>query len=105
MTGFVQMGHIWHAYADGPGDGSYLNKLTVEVGILGGSTFQKWGKFHELPRKSIKKKFLPRRITFFLTPTPWGGGENFKVTRHQVLKSISGMQLPWAKPGSQREGG
>ena len=26
-------------------------------GRLGGSTFQKCGKFHELPRKSIKKKF------------------------------------------------
>ena len=33
---------IWHAYADGPGDGSYLKKIDlptqggVEVGILGG---------------------------------------------------------------------
>ena len=43
-----------------------------------------------------------------------GGGENFKVTKHQVLKSIPGMQLScaiitlqifWAKPGNPREGG
>ena len=34
-----------------------------------------------------------------------GRGENFKVTRHKVLKSISGMQLSWAKPGNPREGG
>ena len=41
-------------------------------------------------------------------------GENFKVTKHQVSKSIPGMQLScamitlqifWAKPGNQREGG
>ena len=60
--------------------------------------------FHELSRKSI----------FLLAPPPHpsdeGGGvrgENFKVTKHQVLKSISGMQLScaiitlqifWAKP-------
>ena len=40
--------------------------------------------------------------------------ENFKVTKHQVLKSISGMQLScaintlqifWAKPDNPREGG
>ena len=63
--------------------------------------------FHELSRKSI----------FLLAPPPtpsegggWGGrvrGENVKVTKHQVLKSISGIQLScaiitlqifWAKP-------
>ena len=57
--------------------------------------------FHELSRKSI----------FLLAPHPTGGGgvrgEHFKVTKHQVLKSISGMQLScaiitlqifWAKP-------
>ena len=51
-------------------------------------------------------------------PHPTGGGgvngENVKVTKHQVLKSISGMQLScaiitlqifWAKPGNPREGG
>ena len=50
-------------------------------------------------------------------PTPSDGGvrgENVKVTKHQVLKSISGMQLScaiitlqifWAKPGNPREGG
>ena len=65
--------------------------------------------FHELSRKSI----------FFLAPPPHptGGGvrgENLKVTKHQVLKSIPGMQLScaiitlqifWAKPGNPREGG
>ena len=68
--------------------------------------------FHELSRKSI----------FFLSPPPTpphptGGGvrgENFKVTKHQVLKSIPGMQLScaiislqifWAKQGNPREGG
>ena len=30
------------------------------VGV-GGSTFQKCGKFHELPRKSINKKILPKK--------------------------------------------
>ena len=63
--------------------------------------------FHELSRKSI----------FLLAPPPHpirrgGGGvrvrgENVKVTKHQVLKSISGIQLScaiitlqifWAKP-------
>ena len=62
--------------------------------------------FHELSRKSI----------FLLAPPPphpkggGGGGvrgENVKVTKHQVLKSISGIQLScaiitlqifWAKP-------
>ena len=50
-------------------------------------------------------------------PHPMGGGvrgENVKVTKHHVLKSISGMQLScaiitlqifWAKPGNPREGG
>ena len=61
---------------------------------------------------------------FLLAPPPpshpirirWGGvrGENVKVTKHQVLKSISGMQLScaiitlqifWAKPCNPREGG
>ena len=41
-------------------------------------------------------------------------GKNFKVTKHQVLKSIPGMQLScaiitlqifWANPGNPREGG
>ena len=64
--------------------------------------------FHELSRKSI----------FLLAPPSEGGGggggvgvrvrgENVKVTKHQVLKSISGIQLScaiitlqifWAKP-------
>ena len=71
-----------------------------------GYKFQTSETFHELSRKSI----------FFISPRPHphptGGGvrgKNFKVTKHQVLKSISGMQLScaiitlqifWAKPGS-----
>ena len=42
------------------------------------------------------------------TPSDGGGGgvrgDNLKVTKHQVLKSVSGMQLSWAKPGNPREG-
>ena len=69
-------------------------------GGLGGSTFQKCGKFHELPRKSINKKNSTEKITKTCNPTPphptGGGGfsgENFKVTKLQGLKNISGMQL------------
>ena len=50
----VKYRQTWHAYADGHGDGSYLNKF----GNFRGSKFQKSGKFHELPRKSINI-FLP----------------------------------------------
>ena len=55
---------IWQAYADGPGpgDGSYLKKLTSppkggggRSGNFRGSTNQKSGKCHELPRKVITK--------------------------------------------------
>ena len=76
------------------------------VGSFMGKNF-KCQTFHELSRKSI----------FFLAPpTPSDGrgrGENFKVTKHQVLKSIPGMQLScaiitlrifWTKPGNPREG-
>ena len=68
-------------------------------GGVGGSTFQKCGKFHELPRKSIKKKNSAEKITKTCNPHPTpsdGGGvraENFKVTKLQGLKSISEMQL------------
>ena len=60
--------------------------------------------FHELSRKSIFLLAPPP------TPSDGGGGvrgEHFEVTKHQVLKSISGMQLYcaiitlqifWAKP-------
>ena len=65
--------------------------------------------FHELSRKSIFLLAPPP------TPSEGGGGgggvrvrgENVKVTKHQVLKSISGIQLScaiitlqifWAKP-------
>ena len=68
-------------------------------GGVGGSKFQKCGKFHELPRKSINKKNSAEKITKTCNPHPTpsdGGGvrgENFKVTKLQCLKSISGMQL------------
>ena len=39
----------------------------------GGSKFQKCGKFHELPRKSIKKKILPKKLPKNVTPTPPDG--------------------------------
>ena len=59
------------------------------------------------------------KIYIFLAPptlSDGGGvrGENVKVTKHQVLKSIPGMQLScaiitlqifWAKRGNPREGG
>ena len=68
--------------------------------VPGGSTFQKCGKFHELPRKSIKNKNSAEKITKTCNPHPTpsdgGGGvrgENVKVTKLQGLKSISGMQL------------
>ena len=84
-----------------------------------GSKFQKSGKFHELPRKSINIFLLPRKSITKILPRKiiikcnlhlirWGGGvtgENFKVTKHQVLKSISGMRLTWTKPGNPRAGG
>ena len=64
-----------------------------------GSTFQKCGKFHELPRKSIKKNSaekITKTCNPHPTPSDGGGGvrgDNFKVTKLQGLKSISGMQL------------
>ena len=65
---------IWHAYADVPGDGSYLNKLTSpRSGNFRGSKDQKSGKCHELSRQSIH----------FFNPSHPGGfrggwGQNFK---------------------------
>ena len=55
-------------------------------GGLGGQHFKKCGKFHELPRKSIKKN-SPEKITKTCNPHPTpsdgggGRGENFKVSR------------------------
>ena len=46
---------IWHAYADGPGDGSYLKKIDlptqggVEVGILGGQKIKSPGNVMNCP--------------------------------------------------------
>ena len=46
---------IWHAYADRPGDGSYLNKFDpthgggVEVGILGGQKIKSPGNVMNCP--------------------------------------------------------
>ena len=56
-----------------------------------GSTFQKCGKCHELPRKSIKKKSaekITKTCNPHPTPSDGGGGvrgENFKVTKLQCL--------------------
>ena len=108
-----------------------------------GSKNQKCGKYHELPRKVLKKSnrtpphqglgvlkgknfkcqtFHDSRKSIFLvspppTPSDGGGGQGRKFQRnykHEVLKSISGMQFScviitlqifWAKPGKPREGG
>ena len=76
-----------------------------------------WGvnisKVREISRtaEKIDKKNSAEKITKTCNPHPTpsdGGGvrgENFKVTKLQGLKSISGMQLSWAKPGNPREGG
>ena len=78
-----------------------------------------WGvkisKVREISRtaeKIDKKKNSAEKITKTCiphpTPSDGGGGvrgENFKVTKLQGLKSISGIQLTWAKPGNPREGG
>ena len=65
--------------ADVQGLESFSSKCPPQGGpreILGGQ--KKFGKFHELPRKSIH----------FVTPHPKG-----TQFQHHVLKSISGMQL------------
>ena len=52
-------------------------------GGLGGSTFQKCGKFHELPRKSIKKNSA-EKITKTCNPHPTpsdGGGLGAKISK------------------------
>ena len=71
-------------------------------------------KVREISRtaEKIDKKKIAEKITKTCNPHPTpsdgGGGvrgENFKVTKLQGLKSISGMQLSSAKPGNPREGG
>ena len=68
-----------------------------------GSKFQKCGKFHELPRKSIKKNSAEKITkTFNPHPTPirrGGGvrGENFKVEcsypeRNRVIRGREGRR-------------
>ena len=49
----VKYRQTWHAYADGPGDGSYLNKFDHppkggRSGNFRGSKKSKSGKYHEL---------------------------------------------------------
>ena len=51
---------IWHAYADGPGDGSYLKKIDlptqgggVEVGILGGQKIKSPGNVMNCPDNQL----------------------------------------------------
>ena len=55
-------------------------------GGVGGSTFQKCGKLHELPRKSINKKNSTEKITKTCNshPTPsdgGGGGLGAKISK------------------------
>ena len=89
---------------------SIIFVLTHVPGVLG----VKISKVREISRtaEKIDKKNYCRKKKKNVTTTPphptgmgWGKGENFKVTKHQLLKSISGMQLSWAKPGNPREGG
>ena len=47
-------------------------------GVGGGSTFQKSGQFHELSRKSIKRKFTP-------PPTKGGRSGNFRGSKVQEM--------------------
>ena len=41
--------------------GPILGIQNLRPGGVGGSKCQKCGKFHELPRKSIKKQILPKK--------------------------------------------
>ena len=47
--------------------------------------------------KVLEISWTVEEIDTFLTPPHVGGfrGQHFKETKHQVLKSISGMQLSW----------
>ena len=69
---------IWHAYADGPGDGSYLKKLTSppkgggRSGNFRGSK-KKSGKCHELSRQPIT-------FVFFNPSHPGGSGGGWGST-------------------------
>ena len=74
---------IWHAYADGPGDGSYLNKLTSppkggSKWEFRGSKNQKSGKCHELSRQSIKFVFFNPSHLGGGVPGGGVGGQHFK---------------------------
>ena len=53
---------------------------------------------------NCREKKFKKKIKKNVTPTP-PTTPNFKVTKHKVKKSISGMQLSWAKPGNPREAG
>ena len=81
-------------------------------GGFGGQHFKKCGKFHELQRKSIQKLFTPQGGDFRgqkkkksgkchemprkIIKVGGGGvrGDNLKVTKHQVLKSVSECSYP-----------
>ena len=84
---------------------------SVPGGGLGGQHFKSAGNFTNC-QENRQKKNSAEKITKTRNPHPTpsdgGGGvrgENVKVTKLQGLKSISGMQLSWAKPGNPREGG
>ena len=55
-----------------PGGGEF------QGGGVGGSKFQKSGQFHELSRKSIKRKFTP-------PPTKGGRSGNFRGSKVQEM--------------------
>ena len=67
---------------------------------VGGQNFKSAGNFTNCRENRNNIFFNPHPT---LSDGGGGRGGNFKVTRHQVLKSISGMQLSWAKPGNPRE--
>ena len=70
---------------------------------------------HPIRRGGVRGENLKVTKHQVLKSIPGGlGAKNFKVTKHQVLKSIPGIQLScaiitlqifWAKPGNPREGG
>ena len=62
-------------------------------GLGGGSTFQKCGKFHELPRKIAKQKNSAEKITKTCNPHPTpsdgGGGGGVRGEKFQSKLSFN----------------
>ena len=74
-------------------------------GGVGGVTISKVREISRTAEKIDKQKKLCRKKNQNMFRRGGVRGENVKVTKLQGLKSISGMQLCWAKPGNPREGG